>query len=587
MTTRFLFAAFALAFAPPHATAQLPVAPPPHPTLGELVEEYRRLGLPIPTPQAKLVRLSWGTAEAGGHGLTFRHPPRKPGGVVWYLTGCEWWLELNPLWQEEEVQPTASALNGDTPQGGICFAIQCKALGWDELAGAAYAAWRKDGGDGRLDEPRDLITTLRYQAWSYWEHQLFEEKSDRKEVLMRLTSLSKAGYERAPWRQTPILPDLERTVAPRTSKPGSVEALIDGLMEHWDDPEVWENEAGHTAYWKLAEVGLDAVPALMKHLDDTRFTRVKAFQGMLVGRYDVMRVNQLVEYLLEKMSGGRFLGEAYPLTVDQIREPKDHKWWAEARQVGEEKWLMTYVIPKDAEMHDQSPNEVLLRTIRVKYPHRLPDVYQTVLTKRTRIDSEQLLKAILESSLPRERKLALLEAGVTAEDARHRYQALEALAGVDAASFRRHLLRLLERIPDDLWIRHNGFNWDARVAGLVRQTDDAECWAALHAVVRRTSADCRLYFLQILGWPADPGEPDSGRRECLRYLLTQLDDVSVGKSYSGEWYAVRDFATIQLARVVGVLKVNLNKAPRSRRELSLLRDQVREVAERELARSAK
>ncbi|HEY2911586.1 MAG TPA: hypothetical protein VGI99_15145, partial [Gemmataceae bacterium] len=75
MMTAFRLAIFSIAlFALQLAPARLPVAPPPHPTLDGLVEEYKRLGLPLPPPNAELMR----TVHGGRQWLGFRWESGAP-----------------------------------------------------------------------------------------------------------------------------------------------------------------------------------------------------------------------------------------------------------------------------------------------------------------------------------------------------------------------------------------------------------------------------------------------------------------------------------------------------------------------------
>ena len=96
-----------------------------------------------------------------------------------------------------------------------------------------------------------------------------------------------------------------------------------------------------------------------------------------------------------------------------------------------------------------------------------------------------------------------------------------------------------------------------------------------------------MFFIRVVSWPADVGEPDPGRRECVRYLLGFLDDTATGEESEDECPSVRDYATVRLAVLLGYLTPEEQQALRSPREISILRDRVRELAERELARPTK
>jgi hypothetical protein len=72
-----------------------------------------------------------------------------------------------------------------------------------------------------------------------------------------------------------LLRSLEAALVPSNAKPGSVEALIDVLVE-LDDEKKWTVDAfadPGPQYLKLSLLGFAAVPALIEHLDDDRLTR--------------------------------------------------------------------------------------------------------------------------------------------------------------------------------------------------------------------------------------------------------------------------------------------------------------------------
>ena len=150
--------------------------------------------------------------------------------------------------------------------------------------------------------------------------------------------------------------------------------------------------------------------------------------GDLKGHRWVMCVNQLVEYILNQFSGGRYEQEAYPLTAGELVEPKDHRWLEMVRCGGEEAWLLDCVLPKDEE-DGPHPNTTILRVIRAKYPHSLKDVYQAMLLKHPHVYSQQVTKAIVASKLPDKEKIAILELGIAHKDSRHQPYALESLRG--------------------------------------------------------------------------------------------------------------------------------------------------------------
>jgi hypothetical protein len=273
-----------------------------------------------------------------------------------------------------------------------------------------------------------------------------------------------------------------------------------------------------------------------------------------------------------------------------------------AQRAGELVWLLDNVLPAPRDDHSlREPNDHILRLIRVKHPHRLAEVYQTLMHKKPELSSWLVVKAIVASNLPRARKSALLELGATNKDLNHRYPALEMLRHLDDTLFRKHLLRTLKGIPEDIKFVPDATPPEIWVIALIRKTDDRDCWNTLAELTRRASPTARHHLISGAGydlidsdngyafvpWFFGANKDYPGHRDYLRYLLGFLDDSEVGENGWQGPQMVRDQATIQLDWALKPSAVYWVKSPRSPREISLLRDIVREAAERELARSPK
>ncbi len=549
LTLRFVAACAAVLLAGGPAVAQLPVAPEPHLALDELVKEYKRLGLPLPPPNAELVRLKW-TPDTPPC-LGFQLPPAKPGDDPQHLIG----VRAYRYPPGERVKNGAEALRDVEPTWVadlLCTTAQCRVLGLNEIAEALYARgleatakpmppkwgsgmnqfgtykYRVNGWQLHVEgNNRSAHLELRHAAFGYWHGKIMAPGSDRKEVL-RYLQAADLGFH-------PDVRDLERTVAPRKSKPGTAEALIDDLTEYqsrdrgFGRPSLDDQHPSEAAYWKLAEMGFDAIPALLDHLHDSRFTRQATGDGnYLVG--DEWRlsspthVGQLARYLVGHFTGDGVIFGIYPdPRVDAV-----HAWWEKARKVGEEKWLMSIVLP---EVRNDvtawlGPDRVILRRLGVKYPNRLAEVYRTVLGKRPEVGSRALAFEIVASKLTRTEKLPLLVEGAEHKRLVHRNAALAALATLDPPLFQKHLLATLKKLPPDvekvggLWYPH------PRLAALVRKTGDPACWDALAALTKQSGVEIRLEIIQTLSEPELPDDK-SQRREVLRFLMQFLSDDSV------------------------------------------------------------
>jgi hypothetical protein len=574
-----------LACAP--ATAQVPVAPEPHLALAELVKGYKRFELPLPPANAELVRIKQSVAPYYQFG--FRVPPRRPDGVASYLIGASDVREAEIV---EPIKPDRTALEGiELVRMGdlLCLVAQCSIRGQDEFAELLYARIRERTRCTRAD----VMGKWGLRIYDVWHPRIWWPDSDRKEVLRFLKEVVPEGNA--------DIRDLERTVAPRKSKPGTVEFLIDDLTDYWHRPEGWvrpagvppaEWERGEEAYLKLAELGFDAVPALLEHLDDQRFTRAwskePTLNGLLRGASSYpIRVGHVAGQLLDDLSNG---WTEYWMEGEKWGDPKQaREWLVEARKVGEEKWLADHVLPalyfngKGQEPVDGggAPNKAIARTLGAKYPARLAEAYRTVLHKRQLVESEVLARAIVLSKLTPEQKLELLEAGAKHKQPAHRYAALDVLADLDRSAFHKNLIEALKAHPEENFV------------GLVRRTDDPACWETLAATARRGSVKHRLEVIDGMRHATTPDQDKKTRRERLRFLVGLLnDEAALGKapdpfSFGGEWeLQVRDFAALTLARKLDFWKVEFDphRGPVSR---LFIRAAVAKVIAEELAHGRK
>src|SRR5205814_708984 len=127
--------------------------------------------------------------------LAYRVPPAKPGGPTRYLMVGSFGVGFRELKNvepdsAEDIRPTADALRWVAAGDGghlLSFAVQCKALGWDDLAAALYARARQRFVAEKSDRP--VAAELRQIAWGFWALGLTESGTDRKEILSRLTAL--------------------------------------------------------------------------------------------------------------------------------------------------------------------------------------------------------------------------------------------------------------------------------------------------------------------------------------------------------------------------------------------------------------
>jgi hypothetical protein len=574
---------------------QVPTAPAPHRPLGEVANDYRRYGLPVPPGDASLVRTDQGD-------LGFLCPPREDGGSPYLLDWSGALKAVDPL-KVTRLEPTPAVLDGlPWPPASwllLRLAAMSKLRGWDHLGDRAYSRALDTFPDGDVGE------YLRSVAWRYGDEQIMRWGTDREEVYRHLRLIAADDERFRTPEKEQLLRDLGLTVAPRKSRPGSAESLIDDLTEYYPSQMKFIEE-GEGAYWKLAALGFDAIPALIEHAQDMRFTRYTT-QGVNNFPGYRLRVGHVVSRLLDNLLGGS-LG-VWDLRGDMADPGEALLWWGKAQQIGEERWLLDHALvvggfddPADGLTGVLNP--VILRAIRAKYPRRLGEIYQTVLWKLPGLESDGVAREIAASNLPREWKVARLKEGATHARFFHRSGALSALADVDQAAFCEHLLQTLAWLPKD--IEGEGY-WmcpEAELSWLVQRADDPKCWDALAATTRRVSVGLRLQLLEAVFWGRFGHDMTlemelRNRRERIRYLLGFLDDMSIrtparrGDKGAGGLDSARDDQTVEVrdvaaAVLVGVLERKRPSATeRGPMTRFALRVAVRRAAERELTGMAK
>jgi hypothetical protein len=557
--------------------------------LDELYKEYQTLGLPLPPKTAKLVRY-----EAGGGGvvngkvqpkeysLAFQVKPGIKDESHHLLRGVHQW---EPAWNPhaQEVAPNAAAITDLVLYADdlLVLAIQCHARGWDDLARHLLTRNQQK----TKVPPRDQLRRL---AWFYWLDQLTQPAIDRAPVAKRLKDLMRQDQELDTETNRALLKSLDLALVPSKARPGSIEELIDNLVDYGATTGTIGIFSPEERYWRIAALGFDAVPSLIEHLDDDRLTRA-IMQGFNNFPPWNLRVGDVVSDLLEGLAG-HDIGRNW-LRRQQgygVEKAEAAKWWAAAGKVGEEAYLLGHVLPADTKEEDRQADVSahLVYVIREKYPRHLPTLYRTVLNQRPQLDSRLLVHAVLRSKLPAKEKRDLVLEGVKHKENQHRLPALHALRDVDKKEFTALVLPIIESIPQDV----PGPYWKCGEAYLVRlamEVDDLRVWPAVEKAARRASLGLRMELLNQLCDPKDPRH----RRERLGLLASFLEDGALRDTEASSKFqgpcagflyhklAVRDFVALEIAKLIEIeIELDLERTPE---QWAKVRQQVREALKRE------
>lgn len=560
--------------------------------LDALIVEYRDLGLPLPPKEAKLVRY-----ESGGGGIVNGKVQPKRYALAFltkaatrtepphFLLGTHVWSpSWNPAIRVVAPEPAAVRGLGLGIDSGLGLAIQCHARGWDKLAHHLLEQSQK----GATTSVRKQLIQL---AWHYWLERVTHPKGDRAPVARRVHDLIRKDKELDTDHHRVLLKSLDLALVPSKAKPGSIEALIDGLVDYSADTGTIGVFERQDSYWRIAQLGFDAVPTLIDHLDDDRLTR-----SMMTGFNNFpswhMRVKDVVGDLLEGLAGeesGRdWLRRQQGYEVEKAAA---RKWWKKARKVGEEAYLMAHALPPPQDKERVWPRDQILRVILTKYPRHIPSLYRTVLDKRPDVDSWELVEALQKCKLPDRDKMDLFVRAVRHKDSEHRLPAFHAILELDRKRFTALWLEAIEALPRDVpgkyWIAP-----EAHLAGLATECDDPRVWPLLEKVVRRSSLGLRMELLNQLG----DRDTTRHRADCLRLLARFLDDAALrderadkrldgpGAGFPYPRIEVRDFVALKIARILDI-KVEL-KLDRTPAEWAAIRGRVREALKRELGKAA-
>jgi hypothetical protein len=345
--------------------------------------------------------------------------------------------KATPCWSDAEFEINA----------GLATAIQCKARGWDTLAEALLTGSRKMFCGGPAASPflqpanEPPKRALARVALAHWANELVRADSDRAQIAERLEALleSEPVLDTQPNRL--LLRSLRATLAPSTAAPGSIEAMIDRLME-LTSSRVYGGEFAPD-YLRLKLLGFQAVPELIQHLDDERLTRAvrRGFNNFPTIH---ARIGMLASDLLEELAapglGRNWLDRQYG---GPVRKRIAQAWWNKAEKIGEEAYAIRHVLPPigTEKVRTAWPHGTLLRILAVRYWWRLPSVYRTILHQRPQLQSWPVAEAVANSGLTTAQKLILLREAMKNKNPAHAKPALRQLRRLDRQEAVYHLGR--------------------------------------------------------------------------------------------------------------------------------------------------
>jgi hypothetical protein len=353
--------------------------------LTSLLADYRAWGLPLPPKQAKLCTLNtWNLLDAPFYGrfLGFLLQSPSPNKPCVIMAGTEIYHSSKNLYKPRDIPPSNHATemtepdeyqdpHGDVEKPdpaiasdldfvwinsvwhvnvGLATAIQCKARGYDQLALELLhrslaitrfecGVWRSPFRQPPEWSPRSKLALL---AWNHWRNELVAPDTDRTAILGHLKQLLKDEPLLNEGGNPLLIDSLERTVSAARSKPGTIEAAFDELVDMADSQSTNQYASSATRQ-KLLAFKADAIPMLIEHLDDYRLTRsYEPGSGpMHSGTPYHWCACDIASSLLQQLAAGD-LDEAYDFQIHRwtkrtkaLTKSEAQAWYAKVEDGGE------------------------------------------------------------------------------------------------------------------------------------------------------------------------------------------------------------------------------------------------------------
>jgi hypothetical protein len=557
-----------------------------------LLKQYKDFGLPFPPDDAPLVYVDR-HLRCPGFALKLNVEGARADVLSGTQHGYRQTILIVPPEDVEAPETFARiCMDWSTPLGAINVAlpaaIQCRARGWNTLAerllekGLSETVGRSRGAFARPGKlpPNEALSHI---AYAHYAEKLFEPQSDWPALHKRLTEVIAASPCLQNERKTWLTDALALSLKPSGAVPGTTEALIDGLIQDDSLTRPFGRNYGRNYppfYAKILAQGFDAIPVLVKHLDDERLTRT-----IRVGFNNFPAWPVRVGDVVSDISGGDLrLGrlrrqQGYRLEKDAVL-----KWYANVRN-NEESHLITKALNVDNDQH--SPHFGSVEILAKKYPHALVDVYLKLLKEHARLQSDGVLDALAKTNLPEKEKLRLYLLGAGHADLDHRRAAFWKLKDADHEQFVTLLVETLNGLPETPLEPY----WkcpEASFTSLVLQTADKRAWNALLAAARRADVGLRFQMLSL----HRPAKPTAAvQRQALIYLSQFLADETVRdvKSspalYDGP-NAAMEFPVLSVQNHAADVLAGFLELPRAKNDFSeenwaRLRKTVREKLEKE------
>ena len=351
---------------------------------------------------------------------------------------------------------------------------------------------------------------------------------------------------------TAVLNALAENVAHELAPAGSIARLVDDyVLGGGTAGGMWGgmqdlSPAGRALILK----GFEAVPALLTARHSHRFSN-HLMQGFNNFPSYPMTAGQVIDNYLRHFAN-------QDLQLNWLDSQRGYvlddrvlaEWWKEASALGEETYIMRYILVGGSNNHGSISRELLFLA-RMRYPGLLAESYKTLLKTSggSWIVAEEILQC---DKLSPEAKIALFEAAIETNYEFHRYPAIRSLFQINSSLANQHLVRIIQLTEAATRKPQSAEGGDFRLSNLgstVSLSHDVKTWNALIVLLDRCDVSMKFDLLDHL-YPESDAPVDV--RRAFRSIYDKFaDDQAVGLRRD-QRIAMRDFVHMHWANWIGV-----------------------------------
>ena len=575
--------------------------------LDRLVAIYRECDLPIPAPEASIVRvLNYTVATPDMTTCGYRQGTTATGKVR-VLVG-PWTFPFDPT-DQAPFTPTMADVprldfGGNTDCFGtfdednqLAFAVIERTRRHDDFALALlqqavqrpfriklFTAPKAEGLEGRMW----ALALQRVAVMAALEN------SDRALALRRIDFVLKRHPSLKSLEALQLQRGLKATVEQRYRGKNKVGKDIDSLCDveahSHDFPFTEDSNIIAKPLENLISAGYSAVPKLLEHLEDPRIMRGVHFAGP--GRpSSFVTLGMVCSEIVRGLSGRLDLSAPYSRGFPNMGGQNEHpgqdaaqvaansrafrSWWATASHRTDHQNFLAAVRSSGG-----APSRILVRWAQIHEPDALLKAYLRILAGKDDVSLREFQDGLVRSTLQKAKILDAVEKGTYSSNYRQVGESLECLNRISREHFVKRYLSLVKQIGPS-WDVINDSGLPTEVTNAATLTSDPRVWDALLVTTRNAGVRMRREILQSLHiWQEDAAI----KRRLLVFFVSFFDDRAVDQTgdipTSERRLRIQDVAAMNAAQFVGII-VPLEVAD-SQSELDTFRQMVMRAIQAEL-----